>query len=256
MPVEEREGIAMTQTVPAERGKMLRLLCAIAVEVFTLVTLLLLIARRDWAQLDVCLECFVLILLPCIVEKLFTCKMSLPMYFFTEAYVISYLLGHCYKLYYTTKWWDKIPHIFGGIGFALLGYLVFRKLTGDSRKIAAGAVFAFCFSVTIALLWEFVEFGGDLFLGMDAQTDSVVHEIRSYSLSDEPGEITEIRDIGSVSVDGKLLSDEGYLDVGLYDTMLDLLLESLGAFLTAVFLWRDRGRHTGFYLREKTLETA
>ena len=41
------------------------------------------------------------------------------------------------------------------------------------------AIVAFCFSMTIGVLWEFFEFAADTYLHMDMQKDWIVHEINS-----------------------------------------------------------------------------
>ena len=49
------------------------------------------------------------------------------------------------------------------------------------------AVVAFCFSMTIGVMWEFWECGMDLFLGMDMQKDTIVHSISTVMLDPTGG---------------------------------------------------------------------
>lgn len=49
-----------------------------------------------------------------------------------------------------------------------------------------------------------------------------------------------------VSVNGLPLGLNGYLDIGLVDTMTDLLVETLGAILFATAFLLDGGRHPVF----------
>ena len=97
-----------------------------------------------------------------------------------------------------------------------------------------------CFSIAIAVLWEFCEFGADTFLGMDMQDDTVVYSLTSYLLGNTLGVTGSIENIQSVVVNGIALP--GYIDIGLIDSMLDMLLETLGAMVTCLMLWIHRGK--------------
>lgn len=153
------------------------------------------------------------------------------------------MLGHCYKLYYRLRFWDKLLHISGGVLFALFGFYLYYKLGGDwSNRLLAG-VFALLFSMGVAVCWEFVEFGADRFLGMDMQNDTVITEIHSYDLGGALGVLGNIEDIETVTINGEELPFSGYLDIGLIDTMMDMFLESCGALLTVL----------GFNFRQKKL---
>ena len=95
--------------------------------------------------------------------------------------------------------------------------------------------------MAIAVLWEFCEFGADTFLGMDVQDDTVVYSLTSYLLGNTLGVTGSIENIQSVVVNGVALP--GYIDIGLIDSMLDMLLETLGAIVTCLIIWFDKGRH-------------
>lgn len=58
--------------------------------------------------------------------------------------------------------------------FAILGAYFFDLLVKEKVHPAARTIFALCFSIAIAVLWEFCEFGADRFLGMDMQDDMLV----------------------------------------------------------------------------------
>ena len=83
-------------------------------------------------------------------------------------------------------------------------------------------------------------------LGMDMQRDTIVSSLHSYSLGDAPGVVGHIDRIESVVVNGKVLCEGGYLDIGLFDTIGDMAIESLGALVLAVAGLCDRGRHPAF----------
>lgn len=108
------------------------------------------------------------------------------------------------------------------------------------------AIVAFCFSMTIGVVWEFFEFGMDQILGYDMQKDTVVQTIRSVMLDPAGRNVPyEISHITSAAVNGKELGLGGYLDIGLIDTMKDLLVNFVGAVVFSIigfFYVKNRGR--------------
>ena len=193
----------------------------------------------------------VLILIPEGIERLFHCRISQGMYLTAVLYAIGPMLGHCNNLYYTIPFWDKLLHILGGVMFVFLGVFLFELLGGDQKKWALCCVFALCFSLAVSVLWEFYEFGSDNIFGTDTQDDCIIHSITSHMLSPNMGEVGRITDIQQVTLNGKPLNLGGYLDIGLINTMMDMLLESLGAAMTTVILLLGKNRHPVFFRKEK-----
>ncbi len=107
------------------------------------------------------------------------------------------------------------------------------------------ALVAFCFSMTVGVLWEFFEFGMDRLFQMDMQKDTVVNSITSVMLDPTNSNIpVTIDGITSVQVNGQELGFGGYLDIGLYDTMEDLFVNFIGAVTFSVigyFYIKHRG---------------
>lgn len=185
-----------------------------------------------------------LVLLPSAFERLSKCKMWTPLYVFCVLYAIGPMLGYSLNFYYLIPCWDKILHISGGVVFAIVGFALFTFLTEKNTKhFAAGAIFALCFSMALSMGWEFCEFGSDCFLGTDTQADRVVSTITSHRLTDEMGGVGTIGEIKTVTINGEEMAWGGYLDIGLYDTMMDMLLETLGAVAVVAFYLIDRGKH-------------
>ena len=171
----------------------------------------------------------------------------MPVFLFALAYAVGPMLGFCYNLYHHIAWWDKMLHVFGGVAFALLGLFVFEKFTDPGRKnVWMTAVFALCLSMAVAAGWEFFEYGADVLLGRDMQDDTVVTHVTSYLLKGDPGEAGTIENITAVTVNGTPLPVKGYIDIGLNDTMWDMMLETVGAVAVAVWFVWDGGRHTPF----------
>lgn len=224
-----------------KKEKWIKLGATALCEGFTGYTILSLLAGNEPDRLALAFGTILLVLLPMLAERLFSCRICLPLYLFTLVYAIGPMLGHCWKLYYTLPWWDKLLHTSAGMIFAILGAYLFDLLAQEKQKPIVRILFAFCFSVTVSVLWEFAEFGADTFLGMDMQNDRVVSRITSYLLGQTLGTTGSIHDIHSVVVNGIILP--GYIDIGLHDSMLDMLLESLGALITCLLLFLDKDRH-------------
>lgn len=224
-----------------QKEKWIKLSGTVLCEIFTVFTIVILLAGGEPDRLALAFGTILLVLLPMLLEKLFRCRICLPVYIFALAYAIGPMLGHCWKLYYTVSVWDKLLHICGGVMFAILGAYFFDLLTKGRDLPAVRTIFALCFSMAIAVLWEFCEFGADTFLGMDMQDDMLVTHLTSYLLGEGIGVTGSIENIQSVVVNGIQLP--GYIDIGLADSMLDMLLETVGAAVTCVSLWLDKGKH-------------
>lgn len=203
---------------------------------------------RNFDRLAMALGTIPLVLAPIIGERLLKCRFSTGMYLFSLFYALGPMMGHCWYLYYTTVWWDKLLHISGGVMFALVGVFLCQKITHRETPDGICLLFGLFFSISIAAVWEFVEFGADQFLGLDMQNDRLVTCIHSYLLGESTGSMGGLNGIRSVTVDG--ISLPGYIDIGLIDTMLDMILESLGAEVTCILLAFDKGKHPAISRRK------
>ena len=210
-------------------------------ELLALGTIVFLVATKQYIRLPLAFGTLGLVLLPAMMERLFRCRLCLPVYIFALVYAVGPMMGQCWNFYYTISWWDKLLHICGGVMFAIVGAYFFELLTKRKDHFFGAAIFALCFSMAIAVLWEFVEFGADRFLGMDMQDDMLVTHLTSYLLGEGVGVTGSIENIQSVVVNGIQLP--GYIDIGLTDSMLDMMLESLGALVTCLLILLDKGKH-------------
>ena len=203
---------------------------------------------KDWESGSICIVTMVFLLLPNSLEKLMHFKISLPVYIFAMLYGISHMLGHTYGFYYNVPHWDKVLHTTGGVAFALFGaYIPKLILKRDDCNVLICAFFGLCFSVLICVLWEFFEFGFDNIFGGDMQKDTWIDHIYSYELGKimhgETGIIERLEGLGNivVSQDGTVLFEGKYLDIGLVDSMIDMMVETLGAVIYAVAYILDKG---------------
>lgn len=196
-----------------------------------------------YAQAIGCAATMLLVSLPILAEKLFKQRLQLPFFIFCSLYALGPMMGDVFLLYYTTAWWDELLHFIGGIVFAILGVALLRRMNPKNTALLC-AIFALCFSVTVAAVWEFCEYGMDRLAGTDAQQDTIVHEINSYLLGDQIDAVEHMKDIRQTVVDGRKI--EGYIDIGLHDTMTDMLFETLGAltFSTAFLYITGRKKKT------------
>ena len=206
-------------------------------------TIISLLRSGDTERLLLAFGTLLFVLIPGILERLLRCRINLVVYLLGVLYAMGSMMGHCWKFYYTIPCWDKLLHLCGGVMFVILGIYLFERLSCGKANHVSAVIFALCFSLAISVLWEFVEYGADLFLGMDMQDDTVVNHITSYMLGTEKGVTGSIKDIQSVVINGAALPVDGYIDIGLHDTMLDMLWESGGALVTCMLLFIDKGKH-------------
>ena len=213
-------------------------------ELFVLYSMLRSLHSGPASDALVCLLVGIGVAVPYILEA-FGYRMSDTLFVFSLLYLLASMSGRIYKLYYLIAHWDKLLHLCGGVVFALLGsYLpvvINRKYEND-RLLRV--LFALMFSISVSALWEFYEFGMDRWFGMDMHRDTIIHAIHSYDLGEATGVIGSIDQIDSVIVNGEPL--EGYIDIGLIDTMGDMMIETAGAAAYAVVFALDKGRHPAF----------
>ncbi|QSX05144.1 hypothetical protein JYG23_10675 [Sedimentibacter sp. zth1] len=145
------------------------------------------------------------------------------------------ILGEIREYYIAFPFWDTMLHTINGflaaaIGFSLVDLLNRHDKFSFKLSPIYLAICAFCFSMTIGVLWEFFEFGMDFLFKTDMQKDTVLNCISTVSLHPNGKNIPIIIDnIKSVTINGKDLGLSGYLDIGLIDTMKDLFVNFIGA---------------------------
>ncbi|MCC8169498.1 MAG: hypothetical protein LIO59_03890 [Oscillospiraceae bacterium] len=175
------------------------------------------------------------------------------------------ILGEIQSFYTIFSNWDTILHTINGfimaaIGFALIDILNQAPNIHFNMSPIFVAFVAFCFSMTVGVLWEFYEFAADYFFHTDMQKDFIVNTISSVSLNPSGlNETVKIKNIASTVVNGVMDGSEvqyviegGYLDVGIIDTMKDLIVNCIGALIFSVigvFYIKKRGKKNNFLWR-------
>ena len=213
--------------------------------------------RGDYESLFLCVLTLALLLLPSIVAKRLhivlpnTLEIIILLFIFAAE-----ILGEVNSFYVNVPHWDTMLHTFNGFGCAAIGFSLVDMLNRSERlsfKLSPLylAIAAFCFSMTVGVCWEFLEYGADRFLHLDMQKDTVVTGFSSVALDDTKSNIPiRVEDIAGVIVvrgDGtqQALDVNGYLDIGLHDTMKDLLVNLIGAVVFSVigfFYVKHKGR--------------
>ena len=193
--------------------------------------------NKNYENVFLCLLTLLLFCIPSVVEL----RLSIDIPDVLEAIIYMFIfaaeiLGEINKYYLIFPQWDTILHTLNGFLAAAIGFSLVNLLNKSQRftfqlSPVFLAVVAFCFSMTIGVVWEFFEYFMDMNFGLDMQKDTVVHAISSVMLNPTGANRPEaIRGITSVVVNGQELGLGGYLDIGLIDTMNDLLVNFVGAF--------------------------
>lgn len=216
-----------------------------------------------------CVLSLFLLVLPFFVEKKF--KVELPsvleiiILFFIFA---AEILGEINNFYGMIPFWDTVLHTLNGFLCASIGFSLIYLLNENSKSFHLSAIFvalvAFCFSMTIGVVWEFFEYGMDTIFKLDMQKDEYVYNIRTVTL--DPEQDNNV--INFSNIDHTVLYDEdnqeivrleGYLDIGLNDTMKDLIVNFIGAFVFSIFGYlyivnEDKYKLAGKFMTTKKLE--
>lgn len=211
--------------------------------------------RRDFESVFLCALTLVLMILP----SVFTRRLRIELPGTLEIIILLFIfaaeiLGELNSFYIRVPNWDTMLHTMNGflcaaIGFALVDMLNRSDMFSFKLSPVYLALVAFCFSMTVGVLWEFFEYGGDRLLGFDMQKDTVVSAIRTVELDETRSNrvvaIDDIADVIIVHSDGtqEALGLGGYLDVGLHDTMKDLMVNFVGAVVFSIIGF--------FYVKEK-----
>ncbi len=186
----------------------------------------------------------ILFLIPTFVEESFRIKLPMVLEIIAVLFVFcANILGEIAAFYTRFAFWDDMLHyvsgfIFAAFGFSLVDILNRNRNVEFHLSPLFMSLMALCFSVTVGVVWEFFEFSADYLLHMDMQKDTVVTNIFSAWLNEHGQTPISIEDVSQTVIttaDGELHTVQGYLDIGLFDTMKDLFIDFAGAFLFCTF---------------------
>ncbi|WP_346706334.1 hypothetical protein [Merdimonas faecis] len=224
----------------------------VTLRLLVILMMILQIFNRNYENVFLCVLTLVLLLIPSLIQ--INLKIELPTALEITILVFIFaaeILGEIQSYYIKFPFWDTVLHTINGflmaaIGFALVDILNRSKKFSIQLSPVFLAIVAFCFSMTIGVIWEFFEYGMDQFFGLDMQKDTVIQGFSSVLLDPTKSNIpVPVQDITEVLVNGRDLGLGGYLDIGLIDTMNDLFVNFVGAVLFSIigyFYVKSRGK--------------
>lgn len=198
------------------------------------------IIRGDFSNAFLCVLSLFLFTIPSFLQK--KLKIRLPNALEIIIYVFIYaaeILGEMHNFYGYFPAWDSILHTLNGFICAGIGFSLVDLLNENSKRINLSplyvAIVAFCFSMTIGVLWEFFEYSGDKLVRTDMQKDTVVKTVSTVYLEENNrNKAVILKDIEKTVIydkDNNIIAEieNGYLDIGLNDTIKDLMVNLVGA---------------------------
>ena len=204
------------------------------------------IFNRNFENVFLCVLTLLLFMMPALLER----KLDIDLPNTLEIIILLFIyaaeiLGEIGAYYVTFPYWDTVLHTLNGflcaaIGFSLLDILNRQNRTRFHLSPLYLAIVAFCFSMTVGVVWEFFECTMDRFFFLDMQKDTVVNSIGTILLDptggNHPVALRNITDVIVVQADGTqtALGLGGYLDIGLLDTMEDLFVNFIGALIFSI----------------------
>ena len=215
-----------------------------------IICMILQILRGDLNNALLCLLALILLFAPLFIQNKF--EITLPNDLEIAIYLFIFsaeILGEIDNFFGIIPYWDIILHTINGFLATAVGFSLVDLLNKNSKNINLSPFYlclvAFCFSMTIGVLWEFFEYGCDKFLNVDMQKDTVIQKISSVALNpDGENKAVVVDDIGKTIIydtNGDVLQviDNGYLDIGLNDTIEDLFVNFIGAIVFSCFAFFD-----------------
>ena len=206
--------------------------------VLRLLVILVMVAQffnRNFENVFLCILTLVLLLLPTVLERRLQIDLPNTLEIIIMLFIFAAeILGEIQAYYTAFPYWDTMLHTLNGflcaaIGFSLVDLCNRHERFSLSLSPVFMAIVAFCFSMTIGVLWEFFECAMDQFFLLDMQKDTVISSISSVLLDptgrQRPFAIHGITDLIVVANGEQIpLGLGGYLDIGLLDTMKDLAI--------------------------------
>ncbi len=187
----------------------------------------------DYYDVFLCGLTLLLFMIPSFIEKRLHIDVPNTLEVIILLFIFSAeILGEIQEYYIAFPIWDDILHTTNGFLMAAIGVAMVDILNRSKKfKVRLSPVFvavvAFSFSMTVGVLWEFFEYGMDVFFLTDMQKDTWLTAVSTVSLhptgANDPVRVA----VESVVVNGEAW--QGYLDIGLHDTMKDLFVNFIGA---------------------------
>ncbi len=216
-----------------------------------------------------CVVSLILLFLPIFLSKKF--KLDIPVALEVSIYLFIFsaeILGEINNFFGEVPYWDTILHTINGFLSASLGFSLVYILNENDDSINLSPFFvslvAFCFSMTIGAIWEIYEYSVDVLLGTDMQKDEFIDNIKTVELNPKKENVAITVDNISYTIlyddkDQEIVKLDKYLDVGLHDTMGDLIVNFIGAVTYSIFGYlyiknKDKYKLAGMFVTKKIRE--
>ena len=207
------------------------------------------IFTANWNNVFLCILTLILFLVPVVIDRKFNIRLPNTLETIILLFIFSAeILGEINEFYLHFAHWDTILHTLNGflcaaIGFSMIDILNRKEVFHTKLSPIFVALVAFCFSMTVGVLWEFFEFGMDRVFKYDMQKDEILKTIATVELNPSGKNVAVVIDniektiIQSRDNEGNLVLTEidgGYLDIGISDTMKDLIVNFIGAIVFSI----------------------
>lgn len=196
--------------------------------------------KGNYEHVFLCVLTLLLLLVPSFIQLTFKIELPTTLEIIILLFIFAAeILGEINNFYYQFAHWDTILHtangfLAAGIGFSLVDLLNQNEKIKFMLSPLFTAIVAFCFSMTIGVIWEFFEYSMDTFFAMNTQKDTMVDSLR-YIPIEPNGKYIRIPEVQSVIINGYEVKGGQYVDIGLIDTMEDLQVNMIGAIAFSVF---------------------
>lgn len=207
------------------------------------------IFTANWNNVFLCILTLILFLVPVVIDRKFNIRLPNTLETIILLFIFSAeILGEINEFYLHFAHWDTILHTLNGflcaaIGFSMIDILNRKEFFHTKLSPIFVALVAFCFSMAVGVLWEFFEFGMDRVFKYDMQKDEILKTIATVELNPSGKNVAVVIDniektiIQSRDNEGNLVLTEidgGYLDIGISDTMKDLIVNFIGAIVFSI----------------------
>ena len=215
-----------------------------ALRLFTIVLMVICAAKGYWLKSAQCFMALFFYWTPAIWERKhdtdFPPVFEVIILLFITAF---FTVGEVFNFMGTVSWWDTMLHTLYGFIFTAFFFSFLEIYTKDKElKFKVSPFYSCCSAAGMTMLfgtfWEYFEFFADQVLKKDMQKDRLVDHF-STTFFDDTNVPVQINNITSTVInvkDGDPITLNGYLDIGILDTMKDSLVAFAGVVVFCIFL--------------------
>ena len=203
---------------------------------FCFASLIYILATGQFEKTGNCIAFFLMGFLLYIAEYFFNVRSPYGYTVFLWLFLVGNFLGACYNFYALVPFYDDILHAAWSVAFGIIGIVIIKALVGvpkTKKAIVCYVLFGVAFVMLASVIWEIYEYSLDrLYHTMDMQPSTKIKHFHSFYLHDpydgyHVGCIDGItKTVISYIKDGQpaeFVMDGYYLDMGITDTMTDLI---------------------------------